>query len=86
MVKWANILKNYIFGNSKKGKPKIMTQEMLKPSHFGLKYDKFSNIQINSLFEDNIFITKNIFETKFGTPINFLNYASLKQLMVKIIY
>ena len=45
-------------------------QEMLKPSDFGLK-------------DDNIFIIKNIFETKFGTPIIFFKYANLKQTMVK---
>ena len=38
----------------------MMMQEMLKPSHFGLKYDNFFIMQINSLFEENNFITKKI--------------------------
>ena len=56
---------------------------MQKPSNFGLNEIKFPDIAFGSLFEENIFISKATFETKFATKINFLDYANLKQISIK---
>ena len=56
---------------------------MLKPSQFGLNETKFPNITFGLLFQENAFISKEIFETNFAIKINFLDYANIKQITIK---
>ena len=56
---------------------------MLIPSKFGLSCQQSSNMAFNTLFEKNIFLTKNQLEGKLGTKINFLDYVNLKQIVTK---
>jgi hypothetical protein len=42
-------------------------------------------IKLYQLFENNNFINKDTFETKYGCKINFLNYAKLRNLVKKLI-
>ena len=51
---------------------------MLVPSNFGLCDQKISNLAFSAMCEDNIIITKDKFEDKLGTKINFLDYGNLK--------
>ena len=73
-----------IYKGTQRGKPKVVKQEMLVPSNFGLNEQKFSNLAFGAMFEENIFLTKDKLEDKLGTKINFLDYGNLKQIATKM--
>ena len=54
---------------------------MLKPNHSGLKEDMRWKVDVKSLFNDNIFISIDEFNAKFGAKINTLSHRSLKKIM-----
>ena len=44
--------------------------EMLKPNHIGLKEEMSWKVDVKSLFSNNVFITIDEFNMKFGEKIN----------------
>ena len=73
-----------IFQGYQKGKPKVVKQEVLKPSNFGLNEQKCSNLAFGAIFEKHIFLAKEKCEATLGTKMNFLvYYGNLKQIAIK---